>query len=641
MSLSKQQELIVNAKEPHIVVCASAASGKSAILVARIQRLINEGIEPKKIVALTFTNAAAENILDRLVNAKGIFVGTIHSYVNFLLMCGGIDTSDILENEQFDRLFDRISKHRECVQPVDYLLLDEAQDSTEEQFQVILEFIKPKNWFLVGDWRQCQPKGTKIYLRDNIVKNIEDVKVGDSVLYYVPGDGRCCGMSSKLHNSLNKKIEKIEHHITSEPIITITTENGKTSSYTPEHRTYVRFHNDGSKHAVYLMCDNNYKFRVGKITLGTEAKNKHNSWRTKMVNEGCEKIWLIKIFDSDHEARVEEARISYFYGIPQICWQTDKTKWTEEEIDYIYKDIPICKRAEQCLIDYGHDIRYPFYDSSIDWMANNHFAGNGCILIYAKNLMPNYMSALCYDSSEKSNKNYELITSVIEEKGKETEVYSLQVEGGNYVADGIVTHNCIYGFLNARPDILLELSKRADVRLYSLNENYRNGRKVLDYAKGIIRLAGLSYRDDSVAMREVDGRIIECEYNPDKIAETIKSYGNFGEWFVLTRTNDEIDVMSHALERYGVPFDTFKRSQFNTKELNQKLKEPTVKLLTIHAAKGLEANKVVVIGARFYNLEEKCISYVAATRARDLLVWTRVPTRRRPRTGGVKLNDWE
>ena len=38
-----------------------------------------------------------------------------------------------------------------------------------------------------------------------------------------------------------------------------------------------------------------------------------------MRAEGCEKLWLLKVFDNDHDARVEETKISYQYGIPQTC----------------------------------------------------------------------------------------------------------------------------------------------------------------------------------------------------------------------------------------------------------------------------------------------------------------------------------
>ena len=68
------------------------------------------------------------------------------------------------------------------------------------------------------------------------------------------------------------------------------------------------------------------------------------------------------------------------------------------------------------------------------------------------------------------------------------------------------------------------------------------------------------------------------------------------------------------------------------------MKENTVKVLTIHTAKGLEANNVIVVGAKFFNTEERCVSYVAATRARNLLVWTRMPNRAKKMN---MTNNWE
>ena len=68
------------------------------------------------------------------------------------------------------------------------------------------------------------------------------------------------------------------------------------------------------------------------------------------------------------------------------------------------------------------------------------------------------------------------------------------------------------------------------------------------------------------------------------------------------------------------------------------MKENTVKLLTIHTSKGLEADNVIVIGAKFYNVEERCVSYVAATRARNRLIWTKAPNKRKPTYG---ISNWE
>jgi hypothetical protein len=105
MNLSKEQEQIVTTTANKVVVIASAASGKTAVLVERVRYLLKNGANPKGIVVITFTNAAAEELAERLDHPKGVFIGTIHSYANFLLLSNGNETHDLLESEQFDRLF--------------------------------------------------------------------------------------------------------------------------------------------------------------------------------------------------------------------------------------------------------------------------------------------------------------------------------------------------------------------------------------------------------------------------------------------------------------------------------------------------------------------------------------------------------
>jgi superfamily I DNA/RNA helicase len=99
-----------------------------------------------------------------------------------------------------------------------------------------------------------------------------------------------------------------------------------------------------------------------------------------------------------------------------------------------------------------------------------------------------------------------------------------------------------------------------------------------------------------------------------------------------------LDEISFFLKKEGVPIDTFKRSELDNNDLGEKMKQDTVKVLTIHTAKGLEANNVVVIGAKFFNIEERCVSYVAATRAKNLLVWTKMPNKKRM---AQKMASWE
>jgi superfamily I DNA/RNA helicase len=177
-----------------------------------------------------------------------------------------------------------------------------------------------------------------------------------------------------------------------------------------------------------------------------------------------------------------------------------------------------------------------------------------------------------------------------------------------------------------------------EVTTYDLNENFRNAPEILSYAQSIIRQLGYDYEDYSTPMRtDLRGRVVNVDYSGEGIVRTIQRYVSEGkslysDWFILTRTNAESDAIMQVLKRHNVPYDTFKKAQLDNKGLKQKMKENTVKVLTIHTSKGLEADNVIVIGARWHDVEEKCIGYVAATRARNLLVWTNKPRTKKPRT---------
>lgn len=194
----------------------------------------------------------------------------------------------------------------------------------------------------------------------------------------------------------------------------------------------------------------------------------------------------------------------------------------------------------------------------------------------------------------------------------------------------------IYRFNGATPEYILSLMESPEVTTYELTENYRNAPEILQYAKNGIRTLGRDYEDYSVPMRSTHGRVIDVPYSGEGIATTIERYVSRGDcdykdWFILTRTNAELDTILQVLKRHKIPTDTFKRAQLDNKGLKEKMRENTVKVLTIHTAKGLEADNVVVIGARYRDIEEKCVNYVAATRARNLLVWAYKTNTRKPK----------
>lgn len=357
MELNLTQKEIIETTEPKVLVSSAAASGKTEVLTSRLQYLLDNGVDPTKIVAITFTNNAASVMLDRLGRPDGLFIGTVHSYCNFLLRSSAIDTTKLLNDERFDELFPLIEKNPSCFREVDYLLVDEAQDSTEMQFK-FFELIQPKNYM-------------------------------------------------------------------------------------------------------------------------------------------------------------------YFFDIRQS----------------------------------------------------------------------------------------------------------------------------IYGWNGADPEYLVEKMDEPGVTVYRMRQNYRNLSDILHFAKKFLFRLGPAYEDDSIPMRRNNIRysVIEGNLTPSEAVNALiktnnRLESNWGDWFLLCRTNADIELFSSLLNDEGVPTDTFKQSELTNSQIEERMKENSVKILTVHSAKGLENKNVLAYNIRAYNNEEARLCYVAATRARDCLIWAKMPPKRKKKT---KVISWE
>ena len=334
MQLSNLQQEILESPDRKTVVLASAASGKTRLMTEKVRQLLRAGVDPQGIAVITFTNMAATELRQRLGEdyKDGLFVGTVHSLANYFLKTAGIKTDKVLDDEKFDDLFLMVKKNPACVKHLEWILLDEAQDSNDLQFEFLFDVIKPDCFFVCGDTRQC-----------------------------------------------------------------------------------------------------------------------------------------------------------------------------------------------------------------------------------------------------------------------------------------------IYRFNGSNPDLLRDLSQDPEVYTCDLNENYRNGSEILKFARKLSYATGVI--DNSIAMRKAKGTVNEMKFNPIFIVNSIRACPPYSQWAILCRTWKQIEEMQLLLKENKIPYDTFKQGDLKREELLEKLEDDTVKILTIHSAKGLEWNNVIVRGAYCRGDDEKCIRYVAATRARDLLIW--------------------
>ncbi|MCC8016200.1 MAG: UvrD-helicase domain-containing protein [Clostridiales bacterium] len=85
MALNEMQRQAVNCTEGPLLILAGAGSGKTTVLVNRVQHIISDGLAlPWQVLAITFTNKAAGEIKERLINTIGteandIWAFTFHS----------------------------------------------------------------------------------------------------------------------------------------------------------------------------------------------------------------------------------------------------------------------------------------------------------------------------------------------------------------------------------------------------------------------------------------------------------------------------------------------------------------------------------------------------------------------------------
>ena len=151
LELDKIQKEIVNSNENKILVIAGSGSGKTRVLTERIKRLINDGVPSENIVAITFTNFAADEMKERLGSIIGeAFIGTIHSYANKILLANNISTVRYIEEEDFDKFFELIKNNNVTFPYVDHLLVDEYQDIGQKEYE-FFNLLKPENFMAVGD----------------------------------------------------------------------------------------------------------------------------------------------------------------------------------------------------------------------------------------------------------------------------------------------------------------------------------------------------------------------------------------------------------------------------------------------------------------------------------------------------------
>lgn len=197
---------------------------------------------------------------------------------------------------------------------------------------------------------------------------------------------------------------------------------------------------------------------------------------------------------------------------------------------------------------------------------------------------------------------------------------ALNADNYFYVGD---EKQAIYGFKGGDVSYFLDLIHSDDWKTYYLNNNYRCSQKIIDIANEVILQADDIISTQAVCKSQKEGFVrVASKLNLVQYLLSIKEGENYKDWFILVRSNKDLYKVWQDLERLEIPNVTFKKGEITLEEMKSMMNENKVKLLTIHASKGLESPNVLLWGnfpihqkTYLRNSDERKVLYVGITRA--------------------------
>lgn len=201
-------------------------------------------------------------------------------------------------------------------------------------------------------------------------------------------------------------------------------------------------------------------------------------------------------------------------------------------------------------------------------------------------------------------------------------IKSLNAENYFFVGDD---YQSIYSFKGGNVSIFKGLVNDPNFTPYYLTNNYRNGTEILMLADHVISQVDSRIEKTITPISTEEGQYsIMPKRNILSVLSNLKYHiKDYTEYFLLVRTNKELFEMTDRCDEIGLPYVTFKREGMTLADLNKKMKQNAIKILTVHTSKGLEVDNVILYGnfpinVPYYrkNDEERKVMYVGITRAR-------------------------
>lgn len=642
----KQREAVVS-EDKRLLVLAGAGSGKTKTLLQKLIYLIEEkGISPSSILAITFTKNATNEMIDRLIisadaageyermlfdkrmskadkdkerfsNQKkykwidGLTVRTFHSFCYSILRNYGVNEFDnkfrIIGDEKRDEE-DELSKHvaPETVFEVVHKLLIEQCDDTTFLLQL------------------------KRYILDYVIDKIH-LKKNDNK--YLPKDG-------KYFTTLNgtKVRSKSEQFIADwfyrhsikfeyEPLLNVKDFAFHPDFFIPDANLYIEHVSDKS----YSTIDKEEQFKKGNLLLVKtyESMTKDSA----LFNHTLDKIVKNRLPANYHKTvslsyreEFNEYHENVKDFVTQIMRITDMIKVENIDLNVVLQN---ARNDQHERVRNFYELAIPIVEKYIQYCTNKSFLDFNDLISRSTSLFQNQKDIA---NKYKSKYQYILVDEFQDVNNLQVELIKLLLTDQTQLFCVGDDWQSIYGFRGSNVSYIVDFENHfPNAKVVKLNLNYRSTQNIVGASNEVIKHNKFKVDKEIHSSKQSEHKIVVFSGNSEE--ENIQyCFNKVQELLENGMTNDDILFLYRRSKMYSSYFFRFK---------NENLK---VQAKTIHAAKGLEAKVVFIIGLteggggfpdiwledRIFQVikkanhdllmeEERRLFYVAITRAKEKL----------------------
>ena len=642
----KQREAVIS-ENKRLLVLAGAGSGKTKTLLQKLIYLIEEkGVSPSKILAITFTKNATNEMLDRLIISAdstgeyekqlfdkrktkiekdkerflqqkkykwidGLTVKTFHSFCYSVLRNDGVNEFDnkfrIIGDEKKDEE-DELSKHvaPETVFEVFHKILIENCENTEYLLKL------------------------KRYILDYIVDKIH-LKKDDNNFFSKDGKHFTTLDGTKVRSKSEQFIADwfYRHSIKYEyePELNVKDFSFHPDFFVPEANLYLEHISDIS----YPTKAKEEQFQKGKLLLVKTFDSMTKD--SALFNHTLNKVIKNRL-PSDYQKSTclnYREEFNHYHSdvkdfIQQVIRVTDMIKVENISIDTVLQNA--IKDQHERIRNF-YELAIPIVKGFIDYCTNKSYLDFNDLISKSTSLFLHHDDVI---QKYRNKFEYILVDEFQDVNNLQVELIKLLLTNKTQLFCVGDDWQSIYGFRGSNVNYIVEFEKHFDnAEIIKLNLNYRSTQNIVGASNEVIKHNKFKVDKDVQASKMSEHKIVvfsgnnleeNIQFCSEKVNELLKDGIN----------NDEILFLYRRNKMFSPYFNFFKGEGTR------------VQGKTIHASKGLEAKVVFIIGLtegnggfpdiwledRIFQIikkanhdilmeEERRLFYVAITRAKDKL----------------------